>query len=102
MSFVRLGQDGSQVYIYDDVDGTKHCCFCALAKVIRQRTDEELAAIWLPVDGADREHWRAVYEPDFHTNDLDTMLTHIAEHRTAGHTVPDWVDQALRDEWEDA
>lgn len=100
MSFVRLGQDGSQVYIYDDVRGYKLCCFCPLTKKIRDRTDEELAALWLPVADADREHWRAIYEPDFHTNDLDAMLAHIAEHRAAGHVVPDWVDQRLRDEWE--
>jgi hypothetical protein len=100
VSFVRLGSDGSEVYIYADVDGTTHCCFCALSKVIRQRSDEELAAIWLPVDGADREHWRAVHEPDFRTDDLEAMLAHVAEHRAAGHVVPSWVDQALRDDWE--
>lgn len=100
MSFVRLSEDGSQVYIYDDVHGYRICCSCALTKVIRQRTDEELAAIWLPVSGADREHWRAVYEPDFHTNDLDDMLAHVAEHRAAGHVVPPWVDDVLRREWD--
>lgn len=102
MSFVRIGQDGSQVYIYDDVQVGPRCCFCPLTKVVRYRTDEELAAIWLPVSGADREHWRAVYEPDFSTRDLDAMLAHVAEHRAAGHRVPEWVDQVLRDEWDEA
>jgi hypothetical protein len=102
VSFVRMGQDGSQVYIYDDVQVGPRCCFCALSKVIRYRTDEELAAIWLPVEGVvDRENWRAVYAPDFHTRDLGAMLTHLAEHRAAGHVVPEWVDQVLRDEWDE-
>ena len=83
MSFVRLGQDGSQVYIYDDIAVGPRCCYCALAKT------------WL--DEAGNTHW-----VDFATRDLDAMLAHIAEHRAAGHVVPDWVDQALRDEWEDA
>lgn len=82
MSFVRFGSDGSQVYIYDDVRGYKICCFCAFTP-------------W--DDEAER-----TAAPDFHTNDLDAMLTHIAEHRTAGHVVPDWVDQRLRNEWQDA
>jgi hypothetical protein len=101
VSFVRLGSDGSDVYIFEHVDGYVVCCFCALTKKIRDRTDEELAAIWLPVQGIDRENWRAVYEPDFQTRDLDAMLAHVAEHRAAGHVVPDWVDQRLRDEWDE-
>jgi hypothetical protein len=100
VSFVRMGQDGSQVYIYDDVQVGPRCCFCALTKIIRYCTDEELAAICSPVQGADRENWRAVYAPDFATRDLDAMLAHVAEHRAAGHVVPDWVDQELRDEWD--
>lgn len=81
MSFVRFGVDGSQVYIYDDVRGYRLCCFCALAKVT--------------YDAAGDASWE-----DFHTNDLDAMLAHVAEHRAAGHVVPSWVDQALRDDWE--
>ncbi len=72
MSFVRFGVDGSQVYIYDDIDLGPHCCFCALA------------------------------EQDFSTRDLDAMLAHVAEHRAAGHVVPAWVDDVLRDEWDEA
>lgn len=82
MSFVRLGQDSSQVYIFDHVDGYVVCCFCAFT----------------PWD-ADAER---IARPDFHTTDLDAMLAHIAEHRAAGHVVPDWVDQRLRDEWDES
>jgi hypothetical protein len=82
VSFVRFGTDGSQVYIYDDIAVGPTCCFCALAK----RSHDEGGNL----------HW-----VDFATRDLDAMLAHIAEHRAAGHTVPDWVDQVLRDEWEE-
>jgi hypothetical protein len=102
VSFVRFGSDGSQVYIYDDYERDKVCCFCALTERLPDRTDAEIAALWLPEALLeDRERFRAQYAPDFATNDLDAMLAHIAEHRAAGHVVPEWVDQVLRDEWED-
>lgn len=93
-----MGTDGSQVYIYDDVDRDKVCCFCALTKRLPDRTDAELAELWTPAD-MDRETWRARWEPDFATNDLDAMLAHIADHRAAGHIVPAWLDDALREGW---
>lgn len=99
MSFVRFGSDGSEVYIYDDVRGFKICCGCGLSKRLPDLTDAELAELWVPL-GVDPESQRARWEPDFTTNDLDAMLTHVAEHRTAGHVVPDWVDAKLRDEWD--
>jgi hypothetical protein len=100
VSFVRFGVDGSDVYIYDDVRGYKICCGCILAKSLPDRTDAELAELRV-APGIDPELWRARWEPDFTTNDLDAMLAHVAEHRAAGHVVPEWVDQALRDEWTD-
>jgi hypothetical protein len=98
MSFVRMGSDGSQVYIYDDCDLGPRCCFCALAKRLPDRTDEELADMWVP-SGMDPEIWRVRREPDFATRDLDAMLAHVAEHRAAGHVVPAWVDDSLRTGW---
>ena len=70
MSFVRFGEDGSNVYVYDDVGGYVTCCFCALNP-----------------------------DADFHTTDLDAMLVHLTEHRAAGHHVPGWLDDELRDDW---
>lgn len=99
MSFVRFGADGSQLYIFERVgDFQKECCACALAKRLPDRTDDELAEMGAP-DEQTRELWRARWEPDFATGDLDVMLAHIAEHRAAGHVVPEWLDQLLRDEW---
>lgn len=69
MSFVRFGEDGSDVYVYDDVGGYVTCCGCSLGR------------------------------EDFHTTDLDAMLAHLAEHRAAGHEVPPWVDRGLRRDW---
>lgn len=72
MSYVRLGVDGSQVYIFEHVAGYVECCFCAFSG-----------------SGGD----------DFHTTVLDEMLAHVAEHRAAGHTVPEWVDRELSEDW---
>lgn len=36
---------------------------------------------------------------DFATRELDAMLRHISEHRDAGHTVPNWLAEHLRQEW---
>jgi hypothetical protein len=83
VSFVRFGSDGSQVYIYDDVDRGPTCCFCGLAKVT--------------YDEDENPHWE-----DFSSRTLDAMLHHVADHRAAGQVVPEWVDHALRDEWETA
>jgi hypothetical protein len=94
-----MGVDGSEVYIYAGWDG-KVCCRCALSKRLPDRTDAELAAMKVPA-GMDPELWRARWEPYFTTDDLDTMLAHMAEHRAAGHVVPGWVDGVLRDEWDE-
>jgi hypothetical protein len=87
MAFVRMGQDGSQVYIFDHVGGYKTCCHCPFTK------PRPAPAPGYP----DHVTW-----DDFKTTELDAMLAHVAEHRAAGHVVPDWVDQVLRDEWKDS
>lgn len=101
MSFVRFGVDGSQVYIFERTgDLKKECCYCALTKRLPDHTDAEMAGMWIPA-GMDPGIWRARWEPDFATDDLDAMLAHLAEHRAAGHVVPDWLDDDLRREWDD-
>lgn len=83
VSFVRFGTDGSQVYIYEinqtDADGRllKVCHNCAL-----------LGGSWLRTGVT-----------NFETSDLTAMLKHLAEHRAAGHRVPDWLDDDLGREW---
>lgn len=71
MSFVRFGTDGSQVYIYDDVYQGLRCCGCALHP----------------------DPWGSfAFGDDGHAE----LLAHLAEHRSAGHVVPDWVDDEIR------
>jgi hypothetical protein len=70
VSFVRVGEDGSDVYIYADSRGYVTCCWCPL-------------------------------DADPRTTDRDVMLAHVADHRQAGHHVPDWVDARLEVRWPD-
>lgn len=102
MSFVRFGQDDSSVYIIEtknaDGDLVKECCGCSLNKRLPDRTDAELAEVWVPA-GMSREFFRQRWEPDFTTDDLDAMLGHLAEHRTNGHVIPGWLDRELADRW---
>jgi hypothetical protein len=36
---------------------------------------------------------------DFATRDLGEMLAHLDEHRAAGHVVPPWLGEHLRESW---
>jgi hypothetical protein len=100
MSFIRRGLDGSDLYIYERGDGKKQCDGCPLAKRLPDRTDAELAAYVPDSLATDRELWRARWEEDFATADLAAMLAHVAEHRAAGHCVPDYLETWLREDWE--
>lgn len=71
MSYVRWGNDNSDVYLYEG-DGGCVCCGCPL------EPDEGLG---------------------YTTRDLDAMLGHLQLHRAAHHTVPAWVDTVLRERW---
>lgn len=73
MSYVRFGTFGSDVYVYPDVDLGLRCCACKLESPPRG------IASW-------------------DTRSRAELLAHLAEHRAAGHTVPDFVDEVLRDE----
>lgn len=75
MSYVRFTEEGSDVYIYEDVRGFVICCGC----------------IFGGPEPAD----------DFRTTVLDDMLAHVKRHRDAEHHVPAWVDADLRDQWPD-
>lgn len=77
MSFVRFTEDGSQVYIFEEAGETKVCCRCALTPGVG-------------------------WSEFFRTHELAAMLTHVAEHRAAGHVVPDWVEDILVAEWIEA
>lgn len=68
MSFARLGCDGSQVYVYDDMRGGYTCCFCSLNKGGQSRFA-----------------------------DKDGIIKHLFAHREAGDTVPEYTFEDIRE-----
>lgn len=71
MSYARLGQDGSDVYVFMHVYGHLECCFCSIAK-----------------------------NRSFQAASTMEMLTHLDHHRSVGDYVPGHValDLQLDDE----
>lgn len=66
MSLVRMGMEGSQLYLYEDNEKRLHCCMCRLGP------------------------------PDFSSATGPEMLEHIKKHREAGHRAPEWLEETLR------
>jgi len=66
-----LDQGRSDAYIFHSVEGHWECCGC-----------------WLKKFG----EWRHC------ASTKEEMLVHIAEHRAAGHFIPEFVDEELRRE----
>lgn len=72
MAFVRFGEQGSDVYVYESTEGGFECCRCDL------------------VGGS------------FVAADQAGMVAHLLAHRAAGGTVPQLALDALRAEIEQA
>lgn len=70
MSYARFGTDSS-VYVFLDVSGYFNCCGCRLAPGVATST---------------------------HAPTTAEMLAHLEEHRAAGHLVPDYCLDGLRDD----
>lgn len=68
MSYIRFGEDGSNVYMYGSKDDWICCCFCALAE-----------------------------KSQYLKTHQDAMM-HLDEHRKHGHIVPEHVYERLRAE----
>jgi hypothetical protein len=75
MSYARLTQDGSDVYLFDHESGYLTCWWCDLGHA------------------NEVEHWR--------TTDLNEMFSHLAAHRAAGHHVPEYVEDEMRADFPD-
>lgn len=80
MSYCRFGE--SDAYIFDHI---YHGLFCQVCFLMPEET-----------------HYSAFFEEDITINtdfiagyDYDKMLDHIAEHRAAGHYIPEDVDERL-------
>lgn len=88
MSYARFGWDGSDVYVYMDVNGYLNCCMCLLQDV--EWVEDETIPIF--------EHRLEPIEPIIETRFYTTqgMIDHLAKHREAGHTVPEGIEDELR------
>ena len=80
MSYCRFIE--ADVYIYDDVYHGLYCCACSLSNVKMEHS--EFFGMEIPV-----------YDGFSCGYDYDKMLAHVAEHREAGHYIPDHVDERL-------
>ncbi len=66
MSLARRNCDGSDVYIYEHVDGYIECQDCPMGVPYSMCDDRQFT-------------------------DMSSLIVHIAEHINAGHCVPDYV-----------
>lgn len=80
MSYCRFLE--ADAYIYDDIRYGLYCCACLLSPV------EIVYSETFKMDMPSIEGFVAGY-------DYDKMLDHIAEHRNAGHYIPERVDERL-------
>lgn len=77
MSYCRFSD--ADVYVYLDVGGYLNCCACSLGKL----EDGDL------------------FPESFYATATDDMLAHLQLHRDAGHDVPDYAIERLREEREE-
>ena len=80
MSYARFGADGSDVYVFGNMNGEVECCGCILQE-----------CEW--VDAPDRPifkgYLKAVGEIiPYHFTDPAEAIAHFDRHRAAGHVVP--------------
>jgi hypothetical protein len=68
MSYVRFGEEGSDVYIYMSVGGWIECCACPLQ------------------------------QESFKAYNTQEMIYHVSQHREAGHFIPYYVEEELRED----
>jgi hypothetical protein len=76
MSYLRLGENSSQVYVYMDTDGYLACHWCRLL------------------------YERSGSDGQFRAYSTQEMIGHLEEHRAAGHCVPGF-DEIVRELWRD-
>jgi hypothetical protein len=74
VAYVRMGVDGSNVYLIDTDSGVT-CWWCCFTPGTEPHSSY------------------------FASRDLGEILAHLDAHRSAGHVVPAWVDDDLRAEW---
>lgn len=88
MSYARFGADGSDVYVFTSDRGIE-CCGCLL---IERRWVEEPGR---PIFGGYLEQVNPDDTELYRSN--AAMIEHMDRHRAAGHVVPEYVYERLRD-----
>lgn len=93
MSYARFGWEGSDVYVYLDVDGYLTCCGC----VLQERE-------W--VNDPNRPIFGGYFKPigELIVTRFETtaaLLAHLDRHRAEGHCVTDDTYESLRDDAEE-
>lgn len=78
MSYARFG-DHSDVYIYEHVGGFIECCGCLL---VEPENEQEIFGF-------------------YHANTAREILSHIDEHLSKGHVVPDYCIDRIKKEHPD-
>jgi hypothetical protein len=71
MSYSRWGWEGSDLYIYMDVNGYLHCAACPLMPIA--------------------ENAKIKMNESFYAYSTMEMIDHLGEHMDAGHNFPDSV-----------
>ena len=88
MSYARFGSDGSDVYVFVSNIGIE-CCGCSL--IPRHWVEVPERAIFGGYLEQDNPDDTEIYASN------EAMVAHMERHRAAGHTVPEYVFDRLRD-----
>ena len=89
MSYCRFLE--ADAYIYLGVNGLE-CCGCIMAP------KEKYPTPYVDMFGITWEEYSLPVGP---FNTAREMLDHIAEHRAQGHDIPEYVDDAIKDDYPD-
>lgn len=114
MSYCRFSE--ADIYLFYHVDGFFQCCACRLAPLVNTIFTKGFTKGLTPCPDCNGEgckkcahepcHGKGCPECQMHGNtNMDTAeetLTHVIEHRKAGHDVPDDVFERLRQQMSDS
>lgn len=99
MSYCRFGS--GDVYMYEHVGGFIECCTCSLAPLEKQNMSGLAEFLGLSRD----LHPEMFEDFDSHAslefNSRTSALEHLQSHRDAGHVVPEYAFERLRQELKD-
>lgn len=94
MSYCRFS-DGD-VYMFNHVNGFIKCCACRLTKKKRYKISKDARQMIIEYNGDKRWYYWNYQDMSFHT--LKEALSHLYEHKQAGHKVGRGAISRLRKE----